>query len=183
MCLYFDERDHYNTCNAILKWRIYMDVFTLAVWVVTLIFLGLSFAKDKVRTKQALKMALGMGKGMLASILSIIFAIGLILTFIPPAEIAEFLSGQSVLLATIGGALLGTITLIPAFIAFPLVGTLVDAGVSIIPAVAFLTTLTMVGVVTFPLEKKEFGAKFTVVRNGLSFLFAIAIALVMGVLI
>jgi len=160
-----------------------MDVFTLAVWVVTLIFLGLSFAKDKVRTKQALKMALGMGKGMLASILSIIFAIGLILTFIPPAEIAEFLSGQSVLLATIGGALLGTITLIPAFIAFPLVGTLVDAGVSIIPAVAFLTTLTMVGVVTFPLEKKEFGAKFTAVRNGFSFLFAIAIALVMGVLI
>lgn len=160
-----------------------MDVFTLAIWVGTLIFLGISLAKDKVKTKQALKMALGMGKGMVASILSIVFAIGLILTLLPPTEIAAFLSGQSVLLATIGGALLGTITLVPAFIAFPLVGTLVNAGVSVIPSVAFLTTLTMVGIVTFPLEKKAFGVKFTAIRNGLSFLFAIAIALVMGVVI
>ncbi|WP_367566755.1 permease [Lacrimispora sp.] len=160
-----------------------MDIFTLAIWVGTLIFLGISIAKDKVKTKQALKMALGMGKGMVVSILSIIFAIGLILTLIPPTEVAAFLSTQPALLATVGGALLGTITLVPAFIAFPLVGTLIHAGVSVVPSVAFLTTLTMVGVVTFPLEKKAFGMKFTAVRNGLSFLFAIVIAIVMGVMI
>lgn len=160
-----------------------MDVFTLAIWVGTLIFLGVSLAKDKVKTKQALKMALGMGKGMVVSILSIVFAIGLILTLLPPTEIATFLSDQSALLATIGGALLGAITLVPAFIAFPLVGTLVNAGVSVVPSVAFLTTLTMVGIVTFPFEKKAFGTKFTAIRNGLSFVFAILIALVMGVMI
>ncbi|MDD4796780.1 MAG: permease [Eubacteriales bacterium] len=160
-----------------------MDVFTLAIWVGTLIFLGVSLTKDKVKTKQALKMALGMGKGMVVSILSIVFAIGLILTLLPPTEIAAFLSDQSALLATIGGALLGAITLVPAFIAFPLVGTLVNAGVSVVPSVAFLTTLTMVGIVTFPFEKKAFGTKFTAIRNGLSFLFAIVIALVMGVMI
>jgi len=160
-----------------------MDIFTLAIWVGTLAFLGVSFAKDKVKTKQVLKMAFGMGKGMVASILSIIFAIGLILAILPPTEISSFLDNQSVLLATIVAALFGTITLVPAFIAFPLVGTLINAGVSVVPAVAFLTTLTMVGVVTFPLEKKEFGLKFTAVRNSFSFLFAIAIALVMGVMI
>lgn len=160
-----------------------MDIFTLAVWAGTLIFLGISIAKDKAKTKQALKMAFGMGKGTLISMLSIIFAIGLILTLIPPAKISTFLSTQSVLLATVGGALLGTITLIPAFIAFPLIGTLIHAGVSVVPSVAFLTTLTMVGIVTFPLERKAFGTKFTVIRNGLSFLFAIAIALTMGVMI
>ncbi len=160
-----------------------MDIFTLAIWVGTLVFLGVSLAKDKVKTKQALKMALGMGKGMVISILSIIFAIGLILTLLPPTEIASFVSNQSVLLATVVAALFGTITLVPAFIAFPLVGTLVNAGVSVIPSVAFLTTLTMVGIVTFPLEKKAFGIKFTAVRNSLSFLFAIMIALVMGVVI
>ena len=159
-----------------------MDVFTLAIWIGTFVFLGISFAKDKVKTKQALKMAFGMGKGMLSSILSIIFAIGLILTVFPPAEIANFVGKQSVLLATVVAALFGTITLVPAFIAFPLVGTLVGAGVGVVPSVAFLPTLTMVGVVTFPLEKKEFGVKFTTVRNGLSFLFAIIIALVMGVM-
>ena len=160
-----------------------MDIFTIVMWVGTLIFLGISFAKNKHKTKQALKMAFNMGKGMAVSIFSIVFAIGLILTLLPPTEIATFVGKQSVLLATIASALLGTITLVPAFIAFPLVGTLVGAGIGIIPAVAFLTTLTMVGVVTFPLEKKEFGAKFTAVRNGLSFLFAIIIALAMGVVI
>ena len=58
-----------------------------------------------------------------------------------------------------------------------------NAGVSVVPSVAFLTTLTMVGIVTFPFEKKAFGTKFTAIRNGLSFLFAILIALVMGVMI
>lgn len=165
------------------KEDLYMDIFTIAIWIGTLIFLGFSFAKNKTKTKQALKMALNMGKGMAVSIFTIIFAIGLILTLLPPADIATFVGKQSILIATVASALLGTITLVPAFIAFPLVGTLVDAGVGIVPAVAFLTTLTMVGVVTFSLEKKEFGIKFTAVRNGLSFLFAIIIALVMGVII
>lgn len=160
-----------------------MDIFTIAIWVGTLIFLGVSFAKNKAKTKQALKMAFGMGKGMVASIFSIIFVIGLILTLLPPTEIATFVGKQSVLVATVVASLFGTITLVPAFIAFPLVGTLVNAGVGIVPSAAFLTTLTMVGLVTFPLEKKEFGAKFTVVRNGLSFLFAIIIALAVGVFI
>lgn len=160
-----------------------MDIFTIAIWIGTIVFLIISLKKDKGKTKQAMKMAFGMGKGMLGSMLSIVFMIGLILTFFPPEKIASFVAGQSLFLATIVSAALGTITLVPAFIAFPLVGTLVDAGVSVVPSVAFLTTLTMVGIVTFPLEKREFGLKFTIVRNALSFIFANVIALAMGVII
>lgn len=160
-----------------------MDVFTIAIWVGTLAFLVFSLVKDRGKTKKAMKMALKMGGGMAASILSIVLAIGLILTLLPPPVIAGFIGKQSVLLATVIAALFGTVTLVPAFIAFPFVGTLVEAGVSVVPAVAFLTTLTMVGVVTLPLERKAFGTRFTAVRNGLSFLFALIIALVMGVLV
>lgn len=160
-----------------------MDVLTLAMWAGTAIFLIFSYVKDREKTKQALRLAFGMGKGMLISILSIIFFIGLVLTVLPPERIAAFVGKQSLLLATVISAGFGAITLIPAFIAFPLVGTLVHAGVGIVPAVAFLTTLTMVGIVTIPLEKREFGLKFAVVRNGLSFVFAVIIALVMGVII
>lgn len=160
-----------------------MDVFTIAIWIGTLLFLGISFKKNKEKTLKAIKMAFSMGKGMVISILSIIFAIGLILTLLPPENIATFVGKQSTIVATVASALLGTITLVPAFIAFPLIGTLMDAGVGIVPSVAFLTTLTMVGIVTFPLEKKEFGIKFTAIRNSLSFLFAIIIALVMGVIL
>lgn len=160
-----------------------MDGLTLVMWIGTALFLFASVRTDREKTKQALKMAFGMGRGMLVSILSIIFLIGLILTLLPPAQIAEFVSRQSLLLATVLSAAFGTITLIPALIAFPLVGTLVHAGVGIVPAVAFLTTLTMVGIVTFPLETREFGFKFAAVRNALSFLFALVIALAMGVLL
>ncbi|MHB8127611.1 MAG: permease [Mobilitalea sp.] len=160
-----------------------MDIFTMAVWLLTAGFLVFSLVKDKQKTREALKKAFGMGKGMLFSILSIIFAIGLLLALLPPQEIAAFVQKQNVFLATAVSALFGTITLVPAFIAFPLVGTLVDAGVGIVPSVSFLTTLTMVGVVTFPLEIKSFGTKFTFTRNVLSFIFAIIIALTMGVIL
>lgn len=160
-----------------------MDIFTRVIWIGTIIFLIFSFWKDKALTKKALKMALGIGQGMIFNIITIILAIGLILTLLPPQQIAQIISSQSLIVATVVSAVIGTITLVPAFIAFPLIGTLIDGGVHIVPAVAFLTTLTMVGIVTMPLEEKEFGRKFTLVRNGLSFIFAIIIALIMGVFI
>ncbi|MDK2808793.1 MAG: hypothetical protein PWP24_1530 [Clostridiales bacterium] len=160
-----------------------MDIFTLAVWILTGGLLLFFFQKDKRRTKDALKKAFFMGKGMAASIFAVIFAIGLLLAILPPATIASFIGKQNETLAMIAAAGFGTITLIPAFIAFPLIGTLRSAGVGIMPSVAFLTTLTMVGVVTFPLEKREFGRKFAITRNLLSFVFALVIAFVMGVVL
>ncbi|SHI51578.1 Predicted permease [Clostridium amylolyticum] len=160
-----------------------MDVFTIAIWVITIGLLIFSFIKDREKTKEALKKAFFMGKGMALSIFGVIFAIGLILALLPPEQIADIISKQNVYVATITAAAFGTITLIPAFIAFPLIGTLAGAGVGIMPSVAFLTTLTMVGIATFPLEKKEFGTKFTITRNVLSFVFAIVIAVAMGVIL
>lgn len=45
---------------------------------------------------------------------------------------------------------------------------------------AFITTLTMVGIVTAPAEIQQLGRKMTLWRNGLSFVFALIIAFVMG---
>lgn len=157
-----------------------MDIFTIFIWIITMGFLVISFVKDKEKTKEALQKAFFMGRGMALSIFAVIFAIGLILAILPPERISDFIGKQNVFVATIVAAGFGTVTLIPAFIAFPLIGTLSNAGVGIMPSVAFLTTLTMVGVATFPLEKKAFGIKFAVTRNVLSFIFAIIIAVVMG---
>lgn len=160
-----------------------MDIFTIAIWAITAGLLIFSFVKDKRKTKDALKKAIYMGRGMALSIFAVIFVIGLILAILPPEQIADIISRQNILVATIAAAAFGTVTLVPAFIAFPLIGTLAGAGVGIMPSVAFLTTLTMVGMATFPLEKREFGTKFAVTRNLLSFVFAIIIALIMGVIL
>ncbi|CDG36653.1 permease-like protein [Acetivibrio thermocellus BC1] len=159
-----------------------MDIFTASLWGITGLTFIASLVKDKQKTFNSMKMAKGMMKNMVGQIIGILLLIGLILTFIPPEVIKSTLGESNTFISTIVSALAGSITLIPAFVAFPLVGSLVDAGASIIPAVAFLTTLTMVGLVTFPLEKREFGLKFATIRNIFSFVFAIMIALAMGVI-
>lgn len=158
-----------------------MDIFTKLLWVVTVSAFIISIYKDRDKTLVSMKMAQGMMKNMIGEILGIMFLIGVILTFIPPETIREIAGKSSILISTFVSALLGSITLIPAFVAFPLVGSLVDAGINIMPAVAFLTTLTMVGIVTFSLEKEEFGTRFAIARNSMSFVFAIVISLLMGV--
>ncbi|MDS0528374.1 permease [Clostridium sp. SHJSY1] len=157
-----------------------MDIFTLSLWIITIIWFVISIIKDKNKTINSVKMSSGLMRNMIGEIIGILFLIGLLLTIIPSDIIKQYLGGANVLLSTIVGAFVGSITLIPAFVAFPLVGSLVNAGASIIPVVAFLTTLTMVGIVTFPLERREFGFKFALTRNLLSFGFAVIIALLMG---
>lgn len=160
-----------------------MDIFTIIFLVIAVILAVFSFIKDKKKTVAAMKKSKRMMGNMLGQIIAIIFLIGLVLTFIPPETIKSVMGSSNTFVSTVIGAVAGSITLIPAFVGFPLVGSLVDAGASIIPAVAFLTTLTMVGVMTFPLEKKEFGTKFALTRNAMSFGFAILIALTMGVIL
>jgi len=160
-----------------------MDIFTIIFWFIAVVLFVVSLVKSKKKTLAAMKKSKSMMGGMIGEIVAIIFLIGLVLTFIPPETIKTVLGSSNTFLSTVISAAVGSITLIPAFVAFPLVGSLVDVGASIVPAVAFLTTLTMVGVVTFPLEKKEFGTKFAVARNLFSFAFALVIALVMGVII
>jgi uncharacterized membrane protein YraQ (UPF0718 family) len=160
-----------------------VDVFTVVLWVATLTWFSLSIVKDKKKTITSIKFSSGMMKNIVGDIVAILFLIGLILTFIPPDTIKHYIGQSNVAITTIVSALVGSVTLIPAFVAFPLISSLIKAGAGIVPMIAFLTTLTMVGVVTFPLESREFGLKFTAVRNGLSFIFAVVIALLMGVVL
>lgn len=160
-----------------------MDLFTKLFLIISVIGLFLSLKFKYPKTKEAVHKSKNMMSSMILEIIGVILLIGLILTFIPPTTIKTFLGGDNLVFTTLICAILGSITLIPAFVAFPLIGSLMQYGASIIPVVAFLTTLTMVGVVTFPLEKREFGLQFALYRNIGSFILAIIIALVMGVII
>jgi uncharacterized membrane protein YraQ (UPF0718 family) len=161
----------------------YMDIFTIILWILAIVALVMSLLKNKAKTFKSLTMAKGMMKNMFSSIFAILLFIGLLLSFVPPSAIQVMFNKTNVVFSTIIAAFVGGITLIPAFVAFPLVNSFTSVGVSIVPATAFLTTLTMVGFVTFPLEKKEFGIKFALMRNIYSFVFAIIIALIMGVIL
>lgn len=160
-----------------------MDIFTVIFWVIAFSLLMISIIKDKEKTMKAFKKSKNSLKFMGPSIVGIVFLIGLILTYLPPDMISNYFGENSSIYSTFISAFMGSITLIPAFVAFPLVASFIELGASIVPGAAFLTTLTMVGVVTYPLEKEKFGHTFAITRNVLSFVFAIIIALLMGVII
>ncbi len=113
-------------------------------------------------------------------VLIIIILIGLLMGFVPTTEISKFIGKQSGFGGILLVAILGAILHIPALISFPLAASLLKGGASITAVAAFITTLTMIGVVTLPLEIKELGKRMALLRNGISFIIAIVIALILG---
>ncbi len=156
---------------------------TVILILVAIISLIISITKDKQKTVKSIKQARKMMGSMFSDIVGILLLIGLVLTLIPSDLIEKLIGGESGFLAVVMSAAIGTITLIPAFVAFPLIGSLKASGAGVVTLTAFLTTLTMVGFLTMPLEIKTFGKKFTIIRNSVSFVFAIMIALMMGVVL
>ena len=146
-------------------------------------FMIVSLLKDKDKTKKAIIIA---GKSLLKilpSVLMIIMLIGLLLGLLSPAKISQFIGEQSGWEGFLLIALLGTIMHIPSLLSFPLAASLLDKGAQVASVAVFITTLTMIGIVTLPLEIKIMGKKFALLRNGISFIMAILIALIMGAVI
>jgi len=143
----------------------------------------ISLIKSKEKTKKAFRIA---GKALLKmtpSLLAIIGIVGLTLGVLTPETISKLVGAEAGVAATAVAAVIGSITLIPSLIAFPLAGSLLRSGATIMTMSVFITTSVMVGVVTAPMEIKALGVKFTLLRNGLGLLAAFAIAGIMGVLL
>lgn len=160
-----------------------MTLTAIVINTFVIICLLVSTIKNRSKTLESLKIGLSSMFKILPTVFSIILLIGLLLTFIPKELITKIIGDKSGVSGTFAAALLGTVLHIPAIVAFPLVASLIEGGASISSVAAFITTLTMMGFVTLPLEIKEMGKKFALLRNGFSFLIAIIIALIIGVLL
>ncbi|MFW6119369.1 MAG: permease [Petrotogales bacterium] len=144
---------------------------------------GLSIWKDKSKTLKAFKVAGQSSFKMAPSLLTILGVVGLILGILTPELLSKLVGEEAGFMATGIAAILGAITLIPSLVAFPLAGSLLRSGATYMTIAAFITTLVMVGTITAPMEIKSFGKKFTILRNGFSFVAAIIIALIMGLIL
>ncbi len=151
----------------------YVYLFTLAVVLI-------SFCKDRNKTYKALKISWKKFSVILPAFAIMLILVSIILYLIPDSMIVEFLGNNNKTAGTIIASLFGSITLMPGFIAYPLCGILLKKGVSYMVLAAFSTTLMMVGFVTFPIEKTYFGTKVTIMRNCISFLIALIVAVAVG---
>ncbi len=141
----------------------------------------LSFLLNRNKTTKALKIAFKKFVKIFPAVLSMLIMTSLILFFIPDQAISDYLQNNNGSIGVITASFLGSITLMPGFIAFPLCGILLKKGVSYMVLSSFSTTLMMVGIITYPIEKEYFGVKVTIGRNIISFLIALIIAFVTGI--
>jgi uncharacterized membrane protein YraQ (UPF0718 family) len=143
---------------------------------------ALSGFRDPARTRAALVYAGRSGLNLLPPLLALTAAVGLTMSVIPAAVIGRLFQAHGAAgFFLLSG--LGALLTIPAPIAYPLAGSLHRMGASLPALASFITTLTMVGILTSPLEIKAFGRRFTVIRQTLSFLLALVIGALMGVLL
>lgn len=160
----------------ISKTTILINIFTLGCLII-------SWFTGREKTRQAFVMAWRSFLKMLPSILMVVVLIGLILGLATPDRLSAWLNARSGWTGLLATGLIGAVLHIPAIIAFPLSGTLLKAGAAVGIIATFITTLTMIGVVTLPLEMKELGRRFALWRNGLSFIAALVIGYLMGIIL
>lgn len=154
---------------------------TIALYVIAIAALAVSYAKSRQNTKLALKKAWKSFENILPQFLSILVIIGIMLAILTPEQISSMIGSKSGWFGVIIASVIGAITLIPGFIAFPLAAALLKSGAGYMQIAAFISTLMMVGVVTMPVEMKFFGKKATFIRNAEAFVFSYIVAFVMGV--
>ena len=141
-----------------------------------------SLLADRRKTWRALKIAGKKFVHILPSFLTMLILVSLVLFVLPDKAISTYLGHSAKWSGVFIAALLGSLTLMPGFIVFPLCGILLQKGVSYMVLAAFTTTLMMVGVLTFPVERAYFGSKVTLLRNLISLLIALTVAASIGLL-
>jgi uncharacterized membrane protein YraQ (UPF0718 family) len=83
----------------------------------------------------------------------------------------------SVLNDTLIGTGIGAISVGQPFLSYAIGGELLDEGVSLYAVTAFILSFVTLGLIQLPLEWSLFGTRFTVLRNILSFIFALLISI------
>lgn len=141
----------------------------------------LSFFGDREKTIKGLKIGWKKFSSIMGTYLKLLIILSFIL-LISDNFIVNYLGGQAPLIGLVMGLIIGSITMMPGFIAYPLAGILVARGVDYMVVAAFITTLMLVGVATYPVEKEYLGLKATIWRNIAGFIISAVIAVSTGIL-
>ena len=146
-----------------------------AIILLTAVLTLISFVFDRKKTLKGIKKGMMMFFKILPTLLSVIIIVSSVLYLVSDEVLIEYLGKNAGLGAYVSAAVIGSISIIPGFIAYPLAGILLKTGVSFSVLSVFITTLKMVGILTIPIEARFFGLKVAIIRNLLSFVGAILV--------
>ena len=117
---------------------------------------------------------------LLPVLLLMLALVSIALFLIPNDTLVNYMGVDSGVKGWITAAALGSVALIPGFIAYPLCGILIKSGVAYPVIAVFITTLMMTGFLTLPVEAKFFGWKTSIIRNLFSLIAALFVGLIMS---
>ncbi len=155
-------------------------MFTLILYSTALIFLFLSWRKSREKTRAALRKAWKSCVGVLPLFFAILLCMGFLLAFVDESVIRQVVGKESGMLGIALSGLIGSVTLIPAFAAYPAAAELLRVTGGYAQITMLITSLMMVGIVTLPMESRFFGLKAALWRNGLGLVYSFALAVFMG---
>ena len=146
-----------------------------ALWIITGVALLASLVADRRKTRVSLIKGLRMFWNILPLLLGVLALVSLVMASVSPEIFESVLAGEG-LVPFFTATGVGSIALMPGFIAYPLAGVLREHGASTSVLAAFITSLMMVGVLTLPIEARFFGWKVSLLRNGLALVGALVVA-------
>ena len=153
---------------------------SLILYCLSILLLIISFIKDKNKTKSAIISAVKSFENILPQFLFIIVTIGIILAFINPNTISKIIGSNSGFIGVILSAILGSITMMPTFVAISLGNTLLLNGAGYSQVGTLVSTLVLVGMMTYTLESQYIGKRAAFLRNFIGFLFSILAGILLG---
>lgn len=153
---------------------------TLILYIIAAICLILSYLKNRQKTMIALKKAFKAFENILPQFLVVLILVAMALAVLDTSTISLILGKDSGVWGVIAASLVGSVTLIPGFVAFPAAAALLQAGAGATQIAAFVSTLMMVGVITLPLEIQFFGKRTALLRNFLAYVFSLIAAVFVG---
>ena len=155
-------------------------MFTLLLYGAAAVFLFISWKKDRRKTCAALKKAWRSCLGVLPLFLGILLCMGFLLAFVDENLIRQTVGRESGMAGVILSGVIGSVTLIPAFAAYPTAAELLQVTGGYAQITMLITSLMMVGIATLPMEIRFFGVRAAVLRNALGLVYSFALALFIG---
>lgn len=157
------------------------------VGLIYLMLIGTSYLllnrRNPARTREALQIAGRSLLKLLPLLIAVFGLVGLFKEFLPPQLVSRWLGESSGLLALLLSATVGAVSIGPPLAAYPLAGSLLQAGAWPPAIAAFILSWISVGVITLPFEAQIFGSRFALVRNSISFIAAMLCGLLLGLLL
>lgn len=156
---------------------------SLILYIIAFVLFLISYKKDKKKTKKALLKGWKSIENILPQFLGIILVVGLTLAILKPETISSIIGSNSGIFGVYLSAVLGSIAMMPTFVAFSTGNMLLQNGAGIAQVAALISTLTLIGIITIPLETKYIGKRAAIYRNILAFVFSIIVAFFVEVVV